>query len=83
MHNVIVESFLVKEDVVFLSRVRCGVPGNVRKGGAKGMYLVVLLEKLGGFCCAFFSLRFVLHNSYGVEGQVDLSWCSHVVVFFV
>jgi hypothetical protein len=51
--------------------------------GAKAMYFVVLLEKLGGLCCGFLGLGLVLHNSHGVEGQVDLGWCSHVVVVFV
>ena len=75
----VVEAFLVEENVMFLLHVSCGVRGM----RTMGRYFVIFLEELRGFCCRFFRWGLVLHNAGAVEGQMDLRWCSHVVVAFV
>jgi hypothetical protein len=77
----IVISFLVEEDVVFLSRVSYGVAEDAR-GSSESKYIVVFLEELRGFGSCFFVLGFVPNNTCVIDSQVDLSWCSHGVVCF-
>ena len=79
VRDVVVEAFLVEEDVMFLLCVSCGVRGM----RTMGSYFVIFLKEFRGFCCRFFRWRLVLHNASAVEGQTDLRWCSHVVVAIV
>jgi hypothetical protein len=41
---------------------------------------VVFLEQLRGFDCCFLSLGFVANYSRVIDGEMDLSWCSHAVI---
>ena len=44
---------------------------------------MVLLEEFRGFGGCLFGGGLVLHNTCGIEGQMDLGWRSHAVVVFV